>query len=145
VRLATFGGDVLVETTRAVEMAAGGSGPVWRWSAAELTPGADRYVSVTARDGSFAWNRHFFAALKDCPRTPNAPTFETQPGDRHTLRAQLTAPADGYVYFAHLASPYESTRFSDNYLDLEPAARRELTVHDPSRDLSPELLTLGWA
>ncbi len=97
------------------------------------------------RRGSFPWNRHFFAALKDCERAPTAPSLETRAVDPHTLRAVLSAPPDGYVYFANLASPYETTRFSDNYLDLEPGTRRELTVHDAERELAPGALTLGWA
>jgi beta-mannosidase len=145
VRLGTFGGQVLSEATRPVEVPAGASEAVWRWGPDELSGAADRYLSVSAADKSFPWNRHFFAALKDRQRTPTAPWLETRAVDRHTLRAVLSAPADGYVFFASLTSPYETTRFSDNYLDLEPGMRRELTVRDAEHELTPDVLTLGWA
>ncbi|MBV9358643.1 MAG: glycoside hydrolase family 2 protein, partial [Chloroflexi bacterium] len=145
VRLATFGGRVLSEATREVEVPAGASEVAWRWAPDEVRGAPDRYLSVSAAEGRFPWNRHFFSALKDCQRTPTAPSFETRPVDRHTLRAVLSAPLDRYVYFANLVSPYETTRFSDNYVDLEPGTRRELTVHDAERELTPEALTLGWA
>src|SRR5262249_43826458 len=145
VRLATFGGTVLFESTGDVAVPAGASEPVWRWAADEVRAGANRYISVSAARGSFPWNRQFFAALKDCERRPTAPSVSTRMVDRHTLRAVLSAPADCYVYFAHLTSPHETTRFSDNYLDLEPGTRRELTVYDAEHELTPAALTPGWA
>ncbi len=60
-------------------------------------------------------------------------------------RIQLEAPADRYVYFGHVTSPRESTRFSDNYLDLLPGEVREIVVSDPSGAIRVEDLHLGWA
>jgi hypothetical protein len=57
----------------------------------------------------------------------------------------LRAPSDHYVYFAHLTSPFEWTRFSDNYFDLEPGQTRDVLVTNPAHDLEPASLGLGWA
>jgi Ig-fold domain len=60
-------------------------------------------------------------------------------------RVTLRAPADHYVYFAHLTSPSESTHFSDNYFDLEPGENREVRLTDSAHELAPDRLGLGWA
>ena len=46
-------------------------------------------------------------------------------------RVRLQAPEGSYVYFAHMLSPSASTRFNDNYIDLQPGEARELEVCDP--------------
>ena len=61
------------------------------------------------------------------------------------LRVQLRALADSYVYFAHLTGLPESTRFSDNYIDLEPGEARELILSDPNHELTSQALRLTWA
>jgi Ig-fold domain len=67
------------------------------------------------------------------------------PSDTDELRVTLRAPADHYVYFAHLNSPSESTHFSDNYFDLEPGESRDVIVTDRARELARASLSLGWA
>ena len=67
------------------------------------------------------------------------------PVDAHELSVSLRAPANGYVFFAHLTSPSESAHFSDNYFDLEPGENRRVRVTDPAHELPPGTLSLGWA
>jgi beta-mannosidase len=101
-------------------------------------------VSVRSAAGAFPANRHFFADLKDLDRQSTAPNLVVVPVGPHEVRVQLSAPTTGYVYFAHVTSPYESTRFSDNYVDLLPGETREIVVNDPQRDVTAESLRLGW-
>jgi hypothetical protein len=118
---------------------------VWRWSPAELAGGPDRYVSVRSNIGAFVPNRHFFAAIKDLVRQLGVPEMTVEPAGARELTVRLRAPADRYVYFAHLTSPSGSTHFSDNYFDIEPAQTRDVRVTDPLRELAPGSLSLGWA
>jgi hypothetical protein len=48
-----------------------------------------------------------------------------------------------YAYFVHLTVPHEATRFTDNYFDLEPGARRTITVTNAQIALMPEMVTVG--
>ena len=93
----------------------------------------------------FDSNRHFFTAIKDLVRQPAAPDMQLAAAGPRQVRVTLRAPSDRYVYFAHLTSPSESTRFSDNYFDLEPAESRDVLVTNPADDLDPASLGLGWA
>jgi beta-mannosidase len=146
VRMATFDGKVQWESGRDLRVPAGASCAVWRWSPGELMGGADRYVWAQSSNGTtFAPNRHFFAAIKDLARRAVAPNMTVDPAGSNELRVSLRAPSDGYVYFAHLTTPSESTRFSDNYFDLEPGQTREVTLTDPRRELTPGSLSLGSA
>ena len=145
VRLATFAGQVVSEATRELHVPAGASRAVWCWAAGELPAGADRYVSVRSSSGVFESNRHFFTAVKDLVRQPAAPDMQVAVAGPRQVRVTLRAPSDRYVYFAHLTSPSESTRFSDNYFDLEPAESRDVLVTNPAHDLDPASLGLGWA
>jgi beta-mannosidase len=142
VTLGTFAGAVDWQEMRDVRITARTSACVWRQS---LTGSADRFLWVEFESGAFPPNRHFFAEVKDLRRTPVAPTLSVMASADHELRLRLSAPPDGYVFFAHLTSPHETTRFSDNYFDVPPAASRDLVVTDPTRDLTPETLHLGWA
>jgi beta-mannosidase len=145
VRLGTFRGEVVWEGTTDVEVAAGASRPVWRWSPGELRGGPDHYVSVRSSNASFAPNRHFFAPIKDLSRQAVAPEMRVTPVSTNEQRVTLRAPSDRYVYFAHVISPSESTRFSDNYFDLQPGEMREVITTDRLRELARDSLTLGWA
>jgi beta-mannosidase len=145
VRLGTFAGQLAWERTREVVVPPGASMAVWGWSSPELAPAADRYLAVRSARDAFPPNRHFFAAIKDLRRRPTAPDMVVERLGPHELRVVLRAPADGYVYFGHLASASESTRYSDNYIDLEPTEARALTVADPVRELTAAGLGLGWA
>jgi hypothetical protein len=42
----------------------------------------------------------------------------------------------------HLITPDETTRFSDNYFDLEPGESRTIAVANEQGNLAPE--TVGW-
>src|SRR5262249_31209239 len=110
-----------------------------------VSAGLDRYVSVRSSGSAFPPNRHFFGVLKDLVRTPTAPLINVTPVSPNELHVELRAPADAYVYFAHVTTPYESTMFSDNYVDLEAGEARELVVRDATRPLASSNLTLGWA
>jgi beta-mannosidase len=145
VRLATFAGQVESEATRELHVPAGASCAVWCWAPGELPLAADRYVSVRSSSGLFDSNRQFFTAIKDLVRLPSAPDMQVAVAGPGQVRMTLRAPSDRYVYFAHLTSPSESTRFSDNYFDLEPAESRDVLVTNPTHDLDPASLGLGWA
>jgi len=128
-----------------VHVPAGTSCDVWRWSPGGLAGGPERYVSVRSSRAAFEPNRHFFAAIKDLVRQPGVPEMTVEPASAHELRVSLRAPADRYVYFAHLTNPSGSTHFSDNYFDLEPAETRDIVVTDPLHELPSGGLGLGWA
>jgi Ig-like domain-containing protein len=49
------------------------------------------------------------------------------------------------VYVAHVTSPRESTRFSDNFVDLLPDETREIVAVDESGAIGAGDLNLGWA
>jgi beta-mannosidase len=145
IRIATFDGRVISESTHIAEVAANASCAIARLSSYDLGGAPDRYVSVRSANGRFAANRHFFAAIKDLIRQPAAPEISVASVSPSELRVTLSAPADRYIYFAHLISASETTRFSDNYVDLEPGETRELRVSDDSRGLVETSLSLGWA
>jgi beta-mannosidase len=145
VRVATFAGQVVWEGSREMDVPAGVSCAVWRWSPGELAGGPDRYVSVRSSSGAFEPNRHFFAAIKDLVRQPGVPELTVEPASAHELSASLRAPSDRYVYFVHLTSPSGSTHFSHNYFDLEPGETRDVLVTDRLHELAPGSLSLGWA
>jgi beta-galactosidase/beta-glucuronidase len=106
---------------------------------------ADHYLSVRSATGAFPANRHFFAEFKDLVRQPTAPAMRVTRLSPHTARIHLEAPSTGYVYFAHVTSPRESTRFSDNFLDLQPGETYAVDVTDPMHELHPDTLRLAWA
>jgi len=144
VRLGTFDGQTVWETSRELGVAGGQSGCVWRWSRHELTASPAHYVSIRSPSELFPANRHFFAELKDLDRRATPPEMSVQNVSAHELRVQLRAPATGYVYFAHLTGPHETTRYSDNYIDLQPGEARDVVVTDPIHALSSESVHLGW-
>jgi beta-mannosidase len=143
VRLGTFAGELVWEGATDVCIPAGASRCVRRWSTRDLLGGPDRYLWVRSSNGSFAPNRHFFTPVKDLARQHAIPEMSTTAAGAHELSVSLRAPSNGYVYFAHLTSPSESTRFSDNYFDLEPGETREVVATDASRELTPGSLALG--
>jgi beta-mannosidase len=143
VTLGTFDGRTEWQETREVAIAAGASACVWRLDNVQASPA--HYLHVQSATGAFPPNRHFFSDIKDLVRQPVAPSMRVRQESANEARITLTAPPTGYVYFAHVVSPHESTRFSDNYIDLLPAETRELVVSDPVRELSEHDLRLGWA
>jgi beta-mannosidase len=145
VRLGTFAGQVAWEGSREVVAPAGSSMPVWIWLPEELAGAPDRYLTVRSARDAFPANRHFFTAIKDLRRQPTAPSMTVEAVGPHDVRVDLRAPADGYVYFAYLLGSSESTRYSDNYIDLVAGETRTLIVTDPTRELTPASLSLGWA
>ena len=117
-RLARFaGGPPLREEAVAVDVAAHASACVARWD--DLEGGPDRYLAVASEHGAFGANRRFFVAIKDLER-PRAAVEHVVEGDRLRLRA------DAYAYVVCVATPDESVRFSDNYVELEPGEERTI-------------------
>ena len=138
VTLGTFDGTVEWQETRSLTIAAGASACLWPL---ELpTVGPEHYLAVRCAKGTFPPNRGFFADIKDLIREPTAPALRVE-----TDHITLQAPADRYVYFAHVTSPHETTRFSDNFFDLLPGEAREIRVTDPTRPLTAGDFHLGWA
>ena len=142
VRLGTFEGEAVWEENLEVRTPANASRPVARWSADRASGALDRYLSVSSDHDRFPSNRHFFAAIKDLRRDPVGPDVDITPAGEHELRVRLEAPA--YAYFVHLEVPDESTRFSDNYFDLEPGQERTISVTNEKRALEPEYIKLKW-
>ena len=145
VRLGTFNGSTVWLSALDVLVSAGASICAQRWSADEVQAGPDRYISVRSATDAFPTNRHFFADIKDLARPPGAPEMTVTVDNPRQLRVTLRAPVNAYVYFAHLTGTPESTRCSDNYVDLEPGETRELIVSDTVHRLTPEALKLAWA
>jgi beta-mannosidase len=143
VTLGGFSGGVDWQQTREVSIWAGTSACVWRLD--EVHGGAGQYLHVGSASNAFPSNRHFFVDIKDLQRRPVAPEVRFEQLDAHRIHIQLRAPADGYVYFAHVASRYPTTRFSDNYVDLRPGEVRELEAVDAERDLQSDALRVGYA
>jgi beta-mannosidase len=142
-RLATFAGELVWEGSQEVHVPAGASVPVWHSAPGELAGSPDRYLSVRSSNGEFASNRHFFAPIKDLQRQAAAPDMSGESVSANELHVRLRAPSNAYVYFAHVASPSESTHFSDNYFDLEPGESRDLILTDRSRELARDSLSVG--
>ena len=46
--------------------------------------------------------------------------------------------AETYAYFVHVATRDERTRYSDNYIELEPGEERTITASVPDGELRPE-------
>jgi beta-mannosidase len=142
VRLGTFEGEKIWEENLRAQAPANSSLPVARWDADRASGAPDRYLSVGSDHGRFPPNRHFFAAIKDLSRAPVEPSVEIIQTAEHELRVRLEAPA--YAYFVHLEVPDEATRFSDNYLDLEPGHQRTISVTNLKKPLSPESVEVRW-
>jgi beta-mannosidase len=143
VRLGTFDGGLAWQESREVSIGAGASQCVWLLETSAASPA--HYLHVSSASNAFPPNRHFFADIKDLQRQPLAPHMQLHMRGPHTLEADLTAPTDAYVYFAHLVSRHPSTHFSDNYVDILPGESRTLQVSDEQHELNAEALRLGWA
>jgi beta-mannosidase len=139
VRLRTFGGETIWEEKLQTHVSANASLPVARWSADRRS---DTYLSVSSDHDRFPPNRHFFAAIKDLQRDPIEPDIDITAAGDHELRVSLEAPA--YAYFVHVEVTDESTRFSDNYFDLEPGQERAISVTNEKRVLKADNLTIRW-
>jgi len=144
VRLGVFSGTTVWLSTFDISVSGGASSCVRRWSADDVHAAPDRYVSVRSATAAFPTNRHFCVDIKDIRRPPGAPEMTVTIDSAHQLRVQLRAPRDAYVYFAHLTGTPESTRFSDNYIDVEPGESREIVVCDPLLEIAPKDLNLAW-
>jgi beta-mannosidase len=142
VRLGTFEGEKIWEENLQAHVPANSSRPVARWTADRVSGCLRRYVSVSSDRGRFPSNRHFFAAIKDLRRDPVEPAVDIIQTGEHELQVRLEAPA--YAYFVHLEVPHEATRFSDNYLDLEPGQERMISVTNEKRELKPENIKVRW-
>jgi beta-mannosidase len=144
VRVGSFDGASVTEDALPIEVAARTSRVVGEVSAARLTDRFTSYVSVRSAGSAFPSNRHFLAPIKDLERRASAPELSVRQVSPHELQVELRAPTDGYVIFAHLLVPVEGTRFSDNYVDLEPGETRVLTITNDAVVLESGMVTLGW-
>ena len=141
-RLRAFAGDVAWEEDLHFRIAANGSRSIRRWKRDEVAGRPDHYLSVRSAEDLCPPNRHFFTAIKDLRRTATRPEARVTPGGGSELQVHLRASA--YAYFVHLATPDETARFSDNYLDLEPGESRTIVVSSERGKLAPETLSVGW-
>jgi len=144
VRLETFDGTLVWQTSVPVNLPARQSRPIAAWTAERLGPANDRYLAVRSPSDTFPSNRHFFAPIKELRRPKSDPTMTITSISPHELHVELAGAPDAYALFVHLLVPHESTRFSDNYLDLAPGEVRVVTVTNPVVRLDPETVTLGW-
>ena len=141
-RLGTFEGEKIREENLQAHVPANASLPVARWDADRASGAPDRYVSVSSDHDRFPSNRLFFAAIKDLRRDPVEPAVDITQTGEHELQVRLEAPA--YAYFVHLEVPHEATRFSDNYLDLEPGQESTIYVTNERRALKAENIKVRW-
>ena len=145
VALRTFEGETLAMASLAVTLRPLSSRRLWRRPSNWPTGDGGRYLSVRSQAGRIPGNRHFFVAIKDLRRGPTEPGVQLDvlsPGE--PLRMTLSAPASAYVLFAHLTTTSASTRYSDNYLDLEPGEQRTIDVTDAEHALDPSSLQVRW-
>src|SRR5215203_3140669 len=142
VRLGTFDGEKIWEENLKAHTPANSSLPIARWGPDRASGAPDRYLSVSSDHGRFPSNRHFFAAIKDLRRDPVEPALDVTQTGEYELQVRLEALA--YAYFVHLDIPAEATRFSDNYLDLEPGRERTISVTNEKRELEPENIKVSW-
>jgi beta-mannosidase len=140
--LGTFEGEKIWEEHLQAHAPANSSLPIARWDADQASGAPDRYLSVSSDHGRFPSNRHFFATIKDLERAPVEPAVDITRTEEHELQVRLEAPA--YAYFVHLEIPAEATRFSDNYLDLEPGQGCTISVTNEKRELKPENIKVRW-
>ncbi|MCZ7546153.1 MAG: glycoside hydrolase family 2 protein [Anaerolineae bacterium] len=136
VRLATFDGATLLEEVVRVRVGANRAAQVYRLSASQLAPATPEatYLSVTSAAGKFPANRHFFVAIKDLKRPQ--PTLDVSITQVRTGDYRVTVGTDVYAFFVKIETPYELTEFQDNYLDLEPGARRTVRVYNTAQPLT---------
>jgi beta-mannosidase len=142
IRLGTFRGETIWEENLRAHVPPNASLPVALWDADRASGALDRYLSVSSDHNRFPYNRHFFGAIKDLGRDPVEPAVDITPTGEHELRIRLEAPA--YAYFVHLEATDEGTRFSDNYLDLEPGQERMIYVTNETRTLVAKNIKLRW-
>jgi beta-mannosidase len=142
VRLASFDGQMIWEGDQSVHVSSNASRPVAHWTAEQASGAPNRYLSVSSRQDSFPFNRHFFAAIKDLERAPVEPHVEISPTGDHRLSVRLEAPT--YAYFVHLEVSHEATRFSDNYFDLAPGEQRTISVTNEKQSLQPANINVRW-
>jgi len=142
VRLGTFRGEKIWDDNLQADVPANASLPGACWPADRASGSPDTYLSVRSAHDHFPSNRHFFAAIKDLRRDPVEPDIDISPAGEHELRVSLRASA--YAYFVHLEVPDEATRFSDNYLDLEPGQERTISVTNEKRALAAESIEVRW-
>jgi beta-mannosidase len=133
VRLGRFDGPPLEEHEVPIDVAPHASRRVGSFA---FDGGPDRYLAVSSAAAAFPVNRRFFAAIKDLRRpAPNLEhSVEAIGGGRVVVRLR----ADAYAYFVHVAAPDERTRYSDNYIELEPGEERTITAGIPGGALRPE-------
>lgn len=144
VRIGSFNGSTVREEQLAVDVAPRTSRVVGEVSAASLTDRRSTYVSVRSSGDHFPSNRHFLAPIKDLDRRAVAPAMTVAHACPRDMLVEIQAPPDTYVLFAHLQVPHQGTRYSDNYIDLEPGESRVIRVENDDVDLGPEMVTLGW-
>ena len=135
VRYATFDGATLFEEAVPVHVGANQSARVHTIAADRLTGApASTYLSVRSGGGHFPDNRHFFVAVKDLQRRAPALSVSVEQAGEGDFR--VTVGTDLYAFFVKIETPYEHTRFEDNYFDLEPGARRTVRVHNAVQPLT---------
>jgi beta-mannosidase len=141
VRLSRFaGGAPLAAVEVAAEVPAHASRALRRFEPGELPAGPDRYLTVSAAGGSFARNRHFFAAIKDLDRTAPRVRCDVEAVGRRELAVRLRA--DAYAYFVSVTLDDPEARPSDNYVELEPGEQRVISVRSDGSRLDPERLSV---
>ena len=87
-------------------------------------------------------NRHFFAEIKDLVRERPHVSVGWQ-----ELEGGLVATlgSDRYAYFVRVFVPLEGVRYSDNWLDIPPGARRSVNLSAPAgRRLTPSMVEVDW-
>ena len=142
VRLAGFSGEMIWEKELDIDIPAGVSWQIQSWSAEELGPAPDRYLSVRSLEQKFPHNRLFFRAIKDLARRPAPPEINITQIDDHILAVDLKTSE--YAYFVHLTHPDEDTHYSDNYFDLMPGVPYHIWVGNPVKAIRAQDLKFGW-
>jgi len=141
---ATFEGETLATDSVPIDVPANTSAVVRRWTLDELSGGPNSYLRVESANNVFAPNQHFFAAIKDLVRSPEAPTVSITQETATRLTVNLTAAPRSYTILTRVALPVASARYSDNAFDLAPSERREVRIESHDAPITPEMVDIRW-
>ncbi len=143
VALKTFSGETIWSDSVVERVGANQVGIVWRGDAAKLVVDARHVLTLRAHNNLVPPNRHFFAPIKDLERVaPSSIEIEIEQKGTHELAVHLGARA--YLYFVHLLTGDERSRFSDNYFDLAGGEQRTVLVRNESAPLRRDDVVVRW-
>ncbi len=129
VRLVSMDGAEHWKKVVSVAIAPNSSSPVWQ---GHVDVDGDSYLSVVG--ARIPRNRCFTVAIKDLSLPQVSIQVEADQVNEHRL--DITLSSDRYAYVVRLANGVETTKYSDNFFDIEPGQSHIVSVFDTERPLS---------